>query len=422
MIIYRDLKEGVFVLTDQEERIVQGADKLNFKGWLTSLESTADVYLDRLSLIRGIQGERAAQSAKGSIKDSHYRDLKVYSPNKVDLFSISPEQIGLKWTFFTQDSQAVQMEKQAFLSGPKVVCWAPNLKAAAALSLEGWQISEERWTMVPEVYKDQKGDSSKDKLSASEFYLRWSEHAWVRLGGHCEEGPYPVINLYHLPCVSLIEAQYHFASGETKANSKRSDSTIKVTLRDCVRKPFKYARPTQSTAPNPSSKTMGVVGPRPGDLKDDKAFYLNYMYFSKHPQLFQQIFEEQAPSRLITGLSEGWDFLVTLEALSRQIPVTIVWTDNVCLEWEAELIKLKDSIFSECEVIDLTNLNTYFGNIKGYFNSVNYEQARLIELKERNMLIAELSDVIISGYPFTPEVKYHSLDYAHHLGKPIYHY
>lgn len=421
MLIYRNLQEGIFVLTDQEERIVQGADKLNFKGWLSSLEPTADVYLDRLSLIRGIQGETVEQGAKGSIKDRQYRDLKVYSPNKVDFFSISPEQIGLKWTFLAQDSPAVQMEKQAFLSGPKVICWAPNLKAAAALSLEGWQISEERWAIVPEVYRDQKGDNSKDKLSTSEFYLRWSENAWVRLGGDCEEGPYPVINLYHQPSANLIEGQY-FASGESKINPNRRDSDIKVTMRDCIRKPFKYSRPTSSAVPTPSAKVVGTVGPRPGDLKGNKAFYLNYMYQSTQPQLFQKIFEEQAPSRLITGLSEGWDFLMTLEALSRQIPVTIVWADNVCLEWEIELIKLKDEIFPKCEVINLSDPGTYFGNIQGYFSSVNYEQLRLIELRERNMLIVELSDVIISGYSSTPEVEYHSLDYARRLEKPIYHY
>jgi len=432
MLIYRNVKEGTFVLTDQEERVIQEAHKLNFSGWIPNLDPEQDLYLDSFSLVNGIgyQSPNPQQILK-SIEDPSIQNLSLYSPSGFS-FRVSPEQIGLKWTFIIQDSPAIQLEKKAFLAGPTVVCWAPNLKTAAALQLEGWEISKETWPLVPEVTKDKDGNEAKDALSSSDFCLSWSQSAWIRLGGAPTDYTYSEMNLYHHESSGLTGCQYfHFSYGETQnsRSNNRNDvyyDTIEITLNQAVQKSgaFLYTYPSQvQTRPHPgSSTTIGIFGPRPGAFRWKNQFYLNDPYLSKFPPLFQKIFEDQNPGRLITGLSEGWDFMLALEALGRNIPVTVIWTDVVEMGWNSRLIQLKEDIFQKSEVISVTNIRPYFQNIEGYFESADYEQLRLDQLRERDSLIVDQSEVIISGYPRDTNKTYYALEYAKQSGKPIAHY
>lgn len=433
MILYRNVKEGTFVLTDQEERVIKGTLRLNFKGWMLELDPEVDLYLNTSNLLNQDESQ-ALKSPRtlSSIEDSSIRNLNLYSSSG-ESYQVNPEQIGLKWTFVIQNSPAIQLEKQAFLAGPKAICWVPNLKAAAALQLEGWEISSEKWPLAPEVSKKGDGDETQDVLSSSDFCLNWDQTAWVRVGGAFTDYNFSEMHLYHHSLSGLTGCQYfHFSYGDAQDSSDTGKNKlyydlIEVTLDHAVQKSggFSYtllpeSQPRSSSSSSPF--TIGTFGPRPGAFRWKNQFYLNDPYRFKFPFLFQKIFEEQNPDRLVTGLSEGWDFMMALEALGRGIPITIVWTDVVQFEWNSRLINLKEVIFKKSEVIEIPNTNPYFGNYQAYFKSPDYEQFRLDQLRERDSKIVDQSDLIVSGYPKELGKEYYALQYAKLTKKPITHY
>lgn len=432
MVFFREVEEGLYLLTDQDNKPLYHPSKLKFDDWLSLLPKGN--YFIQQTYPGQFHTSSPALEEPLSIDSLDNNDLQkleefckltLVCKDTTQEFEVYPEQIGLKWTHIYSPSRAVQLEKKVFLGGPNAICWVPNLKAARVLELEGWTISESPWSLIPEAYQEDAAGVECNEISDHLFSLRPGFAAWIRVGGRPEDEFYAEARFYQSPTYGVVTGQI-FELGESSFYSSASNS-LGLSLEQLVRKNPIYRDPSfwdlcldLIGTLKPGNSNVGTFGPRLGELRKGNRNLLNGTYSETLAQLVVQVLRDQQPKRLVIGLSEGWDFLLSRAAIAANIPVTVVWTEVSDLNWDNETLQCKQEILNQSEVVEVKSPTGTKAPDNPF--SAGYEQFRIDLLRLRDRKVVELSDVIASAYESQKSDRYYALNYARQLGKPIVKY
>lgn len=399
MIVLKELEDRVWILTDYDGKPLQFATSIDFKNWFLKFNPNWEahpIYISHSGLFYTSESEQ---------------HLEIPVQGLLGAWYVNPEKIGLKWSLFTEQSSAIQLEKTVFLKGPKAICWAPNLKSALILQNEGWSIVESKWAIRPEVYKGEGGNEALDTLADDLFQLSGSPSAWFRLGGRLKDEYYTQFRLHRNVFTGQFEGQF-FPNQGTELNGAQS---IEISMEEVLVQHYANYPITSEPVIEPGSRVMGSFGPRSEDLRQEDSLYLHYNHEHKLFALALRILREQRPKRLVTALNEGWDMFMVCAALSSLIPVTVLWSEQN-LSTCATVRSIQKNLLEQCRVFAESDYLVIEDP------EIKEEELRLEVIRQRTERIVEMSDEILSAHPVLEQGDYYALAYAKQLGKRVHQY